>query len=550
MLKKKWFIFTVVLVVIFVAAVFLNKNGQEAPYVTAKAVVQDIKQTVEVTGQVESADDIDLNFLRSGIIYNINAKVGQKVTAGQVLASLRAGDVSSQVADARAAVAIAESSLAEVLAGISTEDLEVLKEEVAAAEVAYQTALDSLTDLEDAKEQEMANLITVGNNVLNDKPSQIQYALDIVEDAIMDSDAQYYLYVLNQSTFLDARIKYNTAKESLDNFLATLNPSANFDKAVLLNSLDNLSSVLNDALVSVNAAFDTMLVTIENSEYTPSVISGFKTNFNTQANTISTAIASVQTASNNIRNKDIYYQTQINSANNSIASALSSLNLAKAKLKSKEAPPRDFEIESAKANVRRAQATLNRYLSDLSETVIKAPVDGTITKVNFDAGENSSASQPVISMIGESKLQIEVNVPESDITKITVGDNVEITLDAFSSTEKFAGVVTFIDPASTVINDVTYYNVKVDFNEPQDKIKSGMTADLTILTDQKTGVLVVPSRALVIRDGVQYVQILQAETLVERQVTVGLKSDDGMTEIISGVSEGEDVITLVKEQTK
>lgn len=550
MLKKKWIIFGLVIVVILISAVFFNKNGQEAPYVTAKAVVQDIKQTVEVTGQVESADDIDLNFLRSGIIYNISAKVGQKVTAGQTLASLKAGDVSSQVADARAAVAIAESDLHEVLAGLSAEDLDVLKEEVVAAEVAYQTALDALSDLEETKNQEIDSLIAIGSNILNDKPAQAQYALDIVDDAIMDSDAGYYLYVLNQATFLDARLKYNAAKESLDDFLANFNPSFNTEKSVLLNSLDSLEDVLSKTLFSLNTAFDTMAVAVENSEYPASVIASFKTSLNTQSTVISTAISSVQTAASNLRSKDIYYQTQINTANNNIASASANLSLSKARLKSKEAPPRDFEIEAAKANVRRAQATLNRYLSDLSETVIKAPVDGTITKVNFNAGESSSLSEAVISMIGESKLQIEVNVPESDITKITVGDSVEITLDAFSSLEKFAGVVTFIDPASTIINDVTYYNVKVDFNEPQEKIKSGMTADLTILTDQKNSVLTVASRAIVIRDGLQYVQILQGETLVERQVTTGLKSDDGMTEVISGVSEGEDIITLVKEQTK
>jgi RND family efflux transporter MFP subunit len=547
MFKKKWFIFTLIVVAIVVISMFFNKGGKVSPYVTAKAVVQDIKQTVEVTGQVESADDIDLNFLRSGIIANVNTSVGQKVKAGQTLASLRAGDAASQVADARASVAIAESNLKELLAGLSTEDLVVLQEEVAAAEVAYQTTQDALADLEDTRDQEMANLIASGNNILNDKPSTAHYALDLVEEAIISSDAEYYLYVLNQSTFLDARIKYHTAKNSLDDFLATFDPSANTDKAVLLNSLDSLADVLNDALISVNAAFDTMLVAIENSTYTATVIAGYKTSFNTQNTTLSTAITSIQTASNNLRSREIYYQTQANAANNSIASALSSLNLSKARLASKEAPPRDFEIASAEANVRRAQATLNRYLSDFSETVIKAPVDGTITKVNFNAGENSSASQPVISMIGESKLQIEVNVPESDITKIAVADNVEIILDAFSSLEKFTGVVTFIDPASTIINGVTYYNVKVDFNEVNENIKSGMTADLTIFTDEKNGVLVVPSRSIVIRDGVQYVQILQGETLVERQVTAGLKSDDGMTEIISGVSEGEDIITLVKE---
>ena len=107
------------------------------------------------------------------------------------------------------------------------------------------------------------------------------------------------------------------------------------------------------------------------------------------------------------------------------------LDLAKAKLELKKTPARDFEIAEAEADLRSAQATLNRYLSDLAETVIRAPVAGLITDINFDKGEQTSLSEPIISMIGLSKMQIEVDVPESDITKIEIGDQVDITLDAF-----------------------------------------------------------------------------------------------------------------------
>jgi len=150
-------------------------------------------------------------------------------------------------------------------------------------------------------------------------------------------------------------------------------------------------------------------------------------------------------------------------------------------------------------------------------------------------------------MIGLSTMQIEVDVPESDITKLAVGDQVAITLDAFSSDDKFLGTVTFIDPAATNIDGVVYYTTKVSFNEKDDRIKSGMTADLTISTDSKEGVLVVPSRAVIYREGKKYVQTYQNSILNEVEVTTGLRGDGGLTEIIGGLEEGIDVVTFIKK---
>ncbi|MBT7553291.1 efflux RND transporter periplasmic adaptor subunit, partial [bacterium] len=185
--------------------------------------------------------------------------------------------------------------------------------------------------------------------------------------------------------------------------------------------------------------------------------------------------------------------------------------------------------------------------SDYTDTVIKAPVEGTVTKVNFNAGENNSLATPVISMIGNSNLQIEVDVPESDITKIEVGDTVEIILDAFSIDDEFVGHVTFIDPAATVINEVIYYQVKVNLDEVDERIKSGMTADLTIFTEKKDGVLAVPTRALIYKEDGKYIKVLENELdIVEKKVMTGLKSDDGFIEIVSGLRDGEEVITFIK----
>lgn len=544
MSKKKWYILGgVILLVLLVLPQFFKKK--EETYTTAKAVEQTIKQTVEVTGQVESADDIQLNFKNSGLVRAVNVKVGDKVKSGQLLAALRADNVGAQIADAQAAVDIAQSDLDKLLAGASSADLNITQEEVNSAEISHQTALSNLVDLESTRDRELVNLKAIAINTINEKVSTAQYALDIVEDAIIDSDADYYLYVFNQAIFYDAKVKYNTAKSSLDAFYVILgqNPDLN-NKEVLLNTLDSLENVLNQTLISINSAFDTMLVTIENSTYTNTVISNFKTSLNTQSATIGSAISSVQTASANLRTKDLYYQNQIISANNSIQTALKNLDLAKARLAYKKEPPRDFQISAAQANVRRAQANLNRYYSELGDSMIKAPVDGTITKVNVDPGEISSMTNFAISMIGVSNLQVEVDVPESDITKLAINDPVEITLDAFASTQKFVGVISFIDPAATVINEVIYYKVKVSLNEQNELIKSGMTADLAILTEQKDKALVIPARAVVYKKDKAYVQVLVDGKAQEKEVEVGLKGDDSSIEILSGLQVDEEVITF------
>ena len=545
--KFKWGI-VIVIILVVIGVVFLNLSKKDTiEYITANVAQQDIVQTVEVTGSVEAADDIDLNFTSTGTLLQMLVKVGQQVQKGETLAALSAGNAVSQVDNARAALDLARSQLDELLAGASTQDIGVSQEEKIQAETAYQTALDDLENLESTRSNELSSLQNTALNAMTDKYFVAQYSLDIVYDIIMDTTADDNLYVSDIISLHQAKSYYNTANLDYNNLDVLINTAqTSGSQEDILAALDQLEIVLEEVSDTLTATFVVLLNIINNAVYTETVVTTHKASINTQSTAINTAIATVHDAASNIRTQDIYYSNQIIEANNNILSKLAALHLAQAKLDLKQAPPRSFEIAAQEAKVRQAQATLNKYLSDLAQTVIKAPVDGVVTKVNFDQGEQTSMASPVISMIGLSQLQIEVDVPESDITKIETGDAVIITLDAFSSDDEFVGTVTFIDPAATVINDVIYYKVKVSLDIANDKVKSGMTANVTVLTANRKDIIYIPSRAVIIKDNKRIVRVLENDQKLEKEVVTGLRGDDGLIEILDGLEEGETIITYIK----
>lgn len=547
--KKKWF-WIILIIVLLISGFFVYSQffkPKESNYVTAKAEIADLKQTVEVTGTVEAADNIDLGFKAPGTLNAVMVKVGDKVKSKQILARLYSGDISSQVQDARASLEIAKSDLDRLLSGASGEDIKVTEEEVKAAETSYQASIDSLENLKKTRDQELGTSIQSAINILNDKYFIGNYSLNVIYDAIIDNDANDYLYVSSMNKLSQARDKYSISKRDHEDLQIAI------DKAIssqsyedVLLALDESEVVLVEIADSLLATFEVMLVTINNSTYTTTIVDSLKASINAQNTATNAAISSVRSSAAGLRDNTLYYKNQIIEYENKVSSAKNSMELSKARLDLKTAGPRDFEIRAAEANVARAQANLNRALSNLSEYSILSPIDGIVTQVNFEVGEQTSSARPVISLMSASNMQIEVDVPESDITKIQLGDEIEITLDAFSSEEKFSGQVIFIDPAATIIEGVTYYSVKVVFNENDSRLKSGMTADLTISTEEKENVLVVPSRSIIYRDGQKMVQVLQDQQLIEKEVTTGLRGDGGLTEILDGISEGEEVITFIK----
>jgi RND family efflux transporter MFP subunit len=218
------------------------------------------------------------------------------------------------------------------------------------------------------------------------------------------------------------------------------------------------------------------------------------------------------------------------------------------------------EKAAAKIMEEKARAAVWTLQKRMKKTTLYAPINGVVIKKYVDVGELASMASPVVMIMGESGLEIKAEIPESDIAKVAVGQKTKVTFDAFSSDEIFNVEVLEIEPAATIIQDVVYYEVTFNILTNDDRIRVGMSADIDIATAEKNNVLAVPGQAIKSDNGDKYVEVLigedpsGAETGDQKEtkkidIKVGLRGDDGMTEIASGkLKEGDEVITFTKEK--
>jgi hypothetical protein len=151
-------------------------------------------------------------------------------------------------------------------------------------------------------------------------------------------------------------------------------------------------------------------------------------------------------------------------------------------------------------------------------------------------------------MTSANIFQIESYVPEINIALIKFGDSAKITLDAYGDNTFFEAKVVSIDPAETVRDGVSTYKIKLQFIEKDERIKSGMTANVAIIIFNKPHVIVVPGGVVLEQDGKKFVQIKNGKEILEREVTTGDVSLLGQIEIVSGLEDGEQVILNPKAE--
>ncbi|UYZ84647.1 efflux RND transporter periplasmic adaptor subunit [Entomomonas sp. E2T0] len=227
-------------------------------------------------------------------------------------------------------------------------------------------------------------------------------------------------------------------------------------------------------------------------------------------------------------------------------------------------------LATAKANVAdlesliiQTQISVNTAETNLGYTKIVAPFDGTIVSVPVEEGQtvNSNQTTPTIVQIADlSKMEIKMQISEGDITKIKPG--MEVTYTILSEPTKiFKGQLDTLDPGLTTLTAGTYtgttdsstavyyYGNLVVPNE-EGTLRIGMTTQNTITIASKDNVLIVPTITLNTVGDKNYVYTLEAgNKVVEKEVTVGL-SDSMNTEIISGLKEGEKVISAQMASTE
>jgi len=312
------------------------------------------------------------------------------------------------------------------------------------------------------------------------------------------------------------------------------------DKAKETKNRDDIDLAISSSISSLNKILEGLTVIrdiCEEVTYRNKVSAAQKSSLDAQKTSISAAQITLSSLENEISLLKIQNNNNIHSAISAVDSARASLELQYANYDSLVAKPRDVDISYYEAALSQAIAARNK-------AIIFAPIDGVITKINKKEGELISVNEVMIEMLSPN-YEVNVDVPETDITKISVGDEAEITLSALGKDTKFKGVVLRIDPASTDVQGVVYYKVRVGINdEKADLLKPGMSADILIKTDERKDAIFVPSRTVLTNNGTsqKYVRVLVDGNIEERTVELGLKADNSMVEIINGLEEGEEVI--------
>jgi len=221
------------------------------------------------------------------------------------------------------------------------------------------------------------------------------------------------------------------------------------------------------------------------------------------------------------------------------------------------------QIKASQAQVEQAQAALKLARTNLRNTRILSPVNGTVISRSIDVGQTVAASfqTPTLFTIAQDlkKMQIVTSVDEADIGRIRTGQPVSFTVDAYAD-QTFRGNVSEIRNAPTTVSNVVTYEVIVKVDNPELKLKPGMTANVSIVIDDKKNILRIPNAALRVR-----IQAPEPSAPPQRGTGVWLLenkkprrvllvagiSDNRFTEVLSGdLAEGAAVIVEVRDNSK
>ena len=216
------------------------------------------------------------------------------------------------------------------------------------------------------------------------------------------------------------------------------------------------------------------------------------------------------------------------------------------------------QISAARAQINQYQASLRTAMTNLGYTKIIAPVNGTIISREIDLGSPVAASfqAPELFTIAQdlTKMQIEVSVSEADIGNVQEGQDVTYTVDGYPNMN-FKGKVTQVRLSPTTESNVVTYTVIVDVNNEDLKLKPGMTANVSIITDKSENVLCAPNIALKFTPDIngpkyknQGIWILEKGKPKRIEIKTGANNDSN-TEIMSDtLNEGTEVITEIKSK--
>jgi HlyD family secretion protein len=251
-------------------------------------------------------------------------------------------------------------------------------------------------------------------------------------------------------------------------------------------------------------------------------------------------------------------QRELQSSQASRDTAYAKVVQAEQSLAVQRAGSRQEEIARNQAEVNAAQGNVNYILSQIDNTIIRAPFSGVVIRKYADPGafvapttsasaENSATSSSILALA--TKNQVVANVAETSIGRMRVGQPATIKADAFPG-KVFKGRVTEIAPQSTVEQNVTSFEVKVSLTDAEGVLRSGMNVDVEFQVGELSQAVMVPTTAIVRRENGTGVYVKQPDQGVAFQAIETGTTVGGETEVISGLAGNEEVLLSYPEGEK
>ena len=357
--------------------------------------------------------------------------------------------------------------------------------------------------------------------------------------------------VLAELDTTELALQLQSAQVSLENARINLAeaqaPTGDADVAAARAAVNSAKAAYDSAVASANAGDSSLAsaaASLEKAAITLQSAQGAYDKVSWRGDIAATSeAASLQTATIDHETAKAAYEsiaaTSGTDAASKVASALASLKSTQANLNTSLAGANANAVALAENSVKTAQIALDQVKLELAGAQIVAPFDGVVTALNVTPGEAGGSGAFTIADL--SQMEVVVSMAETDVNQIKEGQGVEITLDAVSDLT-LAGTVSQIAPSGTQSSGVVTYPVTVVLTDADEAARAGMTANLNIILSQRENVLTVPNKYVKTVEGQKMVTVNTNGAQVPVPVEVGL-TDDTHTEIVSGLNEGDVVVS-------
>jgi len=504
----------------------IKGNNQQTRYVLASVEKGTLIMSVSGSGQISASNQVDIKPKASGEIVYLNAKAGQEVKAGTLLAQLDTSDAQKAVRDAEIALQREQLNL-DKLKGLTTEEGTIRGTKEKAEddiEKAYDDGFNTVANVF----LDLPEIMTGLNNILfsydfEQNQANISYYANAVRKYDEERASQYEKDVYD---------KYQIARDVYDKNFQDYKSASRFSEPAVIESL-------------INQTYETVKKVTEAVKSANNLIQFYqdelsKRGFRTQS-----------LADTHLSNLNTY----TSKTNNFLLNLLSIKNTI---LNNKEALVNaGFDINDQEIQVEQAENTLSEAKAKLNDYFVRAPFAGVIAEVNAEKGDSVSSGTTLATLITKQRIA-EISLNEVDVAKVKTGQKVNLTFDAIEGLE-ITGQVAEIDSIGTVTQGVVNYNVKIVFDTQDERIKPGMSVSASIITDVKQNVLLVPNSAIKSQGNVYYVETLSGATPTsqttanvsgitsntapnQQQIEIG-SANDSYTEVTSGLKEGDTIIS-------